>query len=189
MDQTNSAIFYRNYLSRMIRYHTQATYRGTKPCTELIQAANQMSRLIDPQRPKRPTEEQKASLRQEAEIQALYRHWVQLYHRIQTLEFKFVYQAKDSRFTTSIRKPNAPWNGSSKYESGDLKSRFKQNTTPLLLWMILKRNSSEIRSRLIKLFLISDRFGTLSWKELVLPTPSSICRQRLMPRAMWISGS
>lgn len=78
----------------MIRYHTQATYRGTKPRTELIQAANRMSRLIDPRRPKGPTEEQKASLRQEAEIQALCRHRVQLYHRIRTSEFKFVYRAK-----------------------------------------------------------------------------------------------
>lgn len=74
MDQTNSAIFHRNYLSRMIRYHTQATYRGTKPRTELIQAANRMSRLIDPRRPKGPTEEQKASLRQEADLQALCHH-------------------------------------------------------------------------------------------------------------------
>ncbi|MCJ1425541.1 hypothetical protein MMC29_003441 [Sticta canariensis] len=51
MDQTNLAIFHRNYLSRMIRYHPHATYRGTKPRTELIQAANRMSRLIDLRRP------------------------------------------------------------------------------------------------------------------------------------------
>ena len=94
MNHTNSAIFHRNYLSRMIRYHTQATYRGTKPRTELIQAANRMSRLIDPRRPKGPTEEQKASLRQEAEIQALCHNWDQLYHRIRTSKFKFLCRAK-----------------------------------------------------------------------------------------------
>ena len=51
MDHTNSAIFQRNYLSRMIRYDTQAAYGGTAPRTELIQAANRMSRwigLVDP---------------------------------------------------------------------------------------------------------------------------------------------
>lgn len=94
MDQTNSAIFHRNYLSRMIRYHIQATYRGTKPRTELIQTANRMSRLIDPRRPKGPTEEQKASLRQEADIQTLCHHRDQLYHRIRTSGFKFLYRAK-----------------------------------------------------------------------------------------------
>lgn len=68
MDQTNLAIFYRNYLSHMIRYHTQAIYLGTKLCTELIQAANQMSWLIDFWRLKGPIKEQKASLRQKIEI-------------------------------------------------------------------------------------------------------------------------
>lgn len=53
-----------------------------------------MSRLIDPRQPKGPTEEQKASLRQEAEIQALCHHRDQLYHRIRTSEFKFLYRAK-----------------------------------------------------------------------------------------------
>lgn len=94
MDQTSSAVFHRNYLSRMIRYHTQATYQGTKLRRELIQAANWMSRLIDPRQPKGPTEEQKANLRQEAEIQALCHHRDQLYHRIWISEFKFLYRAK-----------------------------------------------------------------------------------------------
>lgn len=47
MDHTSSAIFQRNYLSRIIRYDTQAAYGGTAPRTELIQAANRMSRRID----------------------------------------------------------------------------------------------------------------------------------------------
>ena len=36
----------------MIRYDTQAAYRGTVPRTDLIRAANRMGRLIDLRRPK-----------------------------------------------------------------------------------------------------------------------------------------
>jgi len=93
MDQTNSAVFHRNYLSRMIRYHTQATYRGTKPRTELIQAANRMSRLIDPRRPKGLTEGQRQSLHEKAEIKALCYRRDQLYNRIRS-GFKFLYRAE-----------------------------------------------------------------------------------------------
>ena len=100
----------------------------------------------------------------------------------------FYIEQKDSRFT-SIRKPNAPWNDSSKHESGRSKSRFKQNTTPSLRWRIFKRNSKKMRSRLIKLFPSSDRFGTLLRKKLVSLRPSSIRRQKLMSRAMWIDES
>ncbi len=94
MDQTNSTVFHRNYLSRMIRYHTQAAYRGTEPRTELIQAANRMSRLIDPRRPKGLTDGQRESLRQEAETQALCYRRDQLYHRIRSSKFKFLYRAE-----------------------------------------------------------------------------------------------
>ncbi len=94
MDQTSSVVFHRNYLSRMIRYDTQAAYRRTKPRTKSIQAVNRMSRLIDSRRFKGLTDEQRASLRQEAEIKELYHHRDQLYHRIRTSEFKFLYRAK-----------------------------------------------------------------------------------------------
>ena len=74
----------------------------------------------------------------------------------------FHIEQKDSWYTMSLRKPNTPWNSSSKYESGCSKSRFKQNMTQSLWWMIFNRNSKEMRSRLIKLFPPLDRFGTLS---------------------------
>ena len=93
MDHTNSAIFQRNYLSRMIRYDTQASYRGTAPRTALIQAANRMSRRIDPRRPKELTEAQSASIRQEEEIQELRGRRDELFQRIRH-QFTFVYRAE-----------------------------------------------------------------------------------------------
>ena len=95
MDQINSIIFHRNYLFRMIRYHTQTTYRGTKSRTKLIQAINRMSRLINSRRFKRPTEKQKTSMRQKTDIQTLCHHRNQFYYRIRTSKFKFLYRAKE----------------------------------------------------------------------------------------------
>lgn len=71
MDHINSAIFQRNYLSRMIRYDTQAAYGGTTPRTKLIQATNRINRRIDPRRLKELTEAQSVSIRQKEEIQEL----------------------------------------------------------------------------------------------------------------------
>ena len=93
MDHTNSAIFQRNYLSRIIRYDTQAVYRGTAPRTELIQAANRMSRRIDPRRPKELTEAQSASIRQKEEIQELRGRRDELFQRIRH-QFTFIYRAE-----------------------------------------------------------------------------------------------
>ncbi len=93
MDHTNSAIFQRNYLSRMIRYDTQAAYGGTVPRTELIQAANRMSRRIDPRRPKELTEAQTASIRWEEEIQELRGRRDELFQRIRQ-QFMFIYRAE-----------------------------------------------------------------------------------------------
>ena len=93
MDHANSAIFQRNYLSRMIRYDTQAAYRGTASRAGLIRAAHRMSRLIDPRRPKGPTDEQRQNLRREAEIQKLYDHRDKLYQRIRH-DFQFLYRAQ-----------------------------------------------------------------------------------------------
>jgi Protein of unknown function (DUF3435) len=76
----------------MIRYDTQAAYRGTAPRTQLIQAANRMSRLIDPRRPKELTEEQSANIRQEDEVQKLRDRRDELFRRIRD-QFKFVYRA------------------------------------------------------------------------------------------------
>ena len=77
----------------MIRYDTQAAYRGTVPRTDLIRAANRMGRLIDLRRPKGLTDKQKESLLQEAEIKELYYRRDQLYDSIR-LEFKFLYRAE-----------------------------------------------------------------------------------------------
>ena len=93
MDHTNSAIFQRNYLSRMIRYDTQAAYGGMAPRTELIQAANRMSRRIDRRRPKELTEAQSASIRQEEEIQELRGRRDELFQRIRH-QFTFIYRAE-----------------------------------------------------------------------------------------------
>lgn len=93
MDHTNSAIFQRNYLSRMIRYDTQAAYRGTASRAVLIRAANRMSRLIDPRRPKGPTDEQRENLRREVEIKDLCHRRDQLFNCIRD-KFQFLYRAE-----------------------------------------------------------------------------------------------
>ena len=71
LDHATSIIFQRNYLSRMIRYDTQATYRDTASRESLIIASHRMSRMIDPRRPRKPSPEQLAHLRQNAGIQKL----------------------------------------------------------------------------------------------------------------------
>ena len=55
LDHATSIIFQRNYLSRMIRYDTQAAYRGTASRGALIVASHRMSRMINPRRPRRPS--------------------------------------------------------------------------------------------------------------------------------------
>lgn len=72
MDHSNSAIFERNYLSRMIRYDVQAAYLGNTPQTDLIRAASRMSRWIDPRRPKKLTDVQKEAIKREKELRDLY---------------------------------------------------------------------------------------------------------------------
>ena len=61
MDHTNDTIFQRSYLSRMIRYDTQAAYLGNSPETDFIRAASRMGRWMDPRRPKKLTDEQRAA--------------------------------------------------------------------------------------------------------------------------------
>ena len=77
----------------MIRYDTQSAYGGTASRTELIQAANRMSRRIEPQRPKELTEAQSASIRPEEEIQELRGRRDELFQRIR-YQFTFVYRAE-----------------------------------------------------------------------------------------------
>ena len=73
MDHTSSKIFEKNYLSRQIRYDTKAAYLGRDPDQLLIQAANRMSRLQDPNRPKRLSDGQREQVRHSKAIQDLYR--------------------------------------------------------------------------------------------------------------------
>ena len=94
MNHTNLAIFQRNYLSRIIRYDTQAAYGSTAPRTELIQATNQISRQIDPRRPKELTEAQSKSIRQKKEIQKLRGRRDKLFQRIR-YQFTFIYRAEE----------------------------------------------------------------------------------------------
>jgi hypothetical protein len=68
----NSTVFERNYLSRMIRYDTQAAYLGNSPETDFIRASNRMSRWMDPRRPKKLTNEQKGAIKYEQEMQDYY---------------------------------------------------------------------------------------------------------------------
>ena len=52
LDYASSTIFHRNYLSRIIRYGTQAAYQGTVSREELIVASYRKSRTINPRRPR-----------------------------------------------------------------------------------------------------------------------------------------
>ena len=67
----NSNVFQRNYLSRMIRYDTQAAYLGRTSRTDLIVASHRMSRDIDPRRPRGPSIQDRQDLRQHPSIQKL----------------------------------------------------------------------------------------------------------------------
>ena len=83
MDHTgNNVIFERNYLSRMIRYDTQAAYLGNSSQADLIQAANQMSRWMDPRRPRHLNDEQRNAIRREKEVQKLRDHRDRLHGEI-----------------------------------------------------------------------------------------------------------
>lgn len=93
LDHATSTIFQRNYLSRMIRYDTQAAYRGTASRGSLIVASHRMSRMIDPRRPRRPSPQQLAHLRQDAGIQRLREHQQDLYNRIRK-KYSFIYRAE-----------------------------------------------------------------------------------------------
>lgn len=86
-------IFQRNYLSRMIRYDTQAAYRGTVSRGGLIVASHRMSRMIDPRRPRGPSRQQLRHLRQDAGIQELRGRQQQLYDQIRH-QFRFIYRAE-----------------------------------------------------------------------------------------------
>ncbi len=93
LDHASSMIFQRNYLSRMIRYDTQAAYRGTASRGDLIVASHRMSRMIDPRRPRGPSVQQVQHLRQDAGIQELRRHQQSLYGQIRK-KFGFIYRAE-----------------------------------------------------------------------------------------------
>jgi len=93
LDHASSMIFQRNYLSRMIRYDTQAAYRGTALRGDLIVASHRMSRMIDPRRPRGPSLQQLQHLRQDAGIQELREHQQDIYEQIRD-KFRYIYRAE-----------------------------------------------------------------------------------------------
>ncbi len=93
LDHASSMIFQRNYLSRMIRYDTQAAYRGTASRGDLIIASHRMSRMIDPRRPRGPSLQQLQHLRQDTGIQELRKHQQDLYEQIRD-QFRYIYLAE-----------------------------------------------------------------------------------------------
>ena len=93
LDHANSMIFQRNYLSRMIRYDTQAAYQGTTSRADLIVASHRISRMIDPRRPHGPSPQQLQHLRQDARIQELRERQLYLYRQIRD-KFYYIYRAE-----------------------------------------------------------------------------------------------
>jgi len=93
LDHATSMIFQRNYLSRMIRYDTQAAYRGTTSRGDLIVASHRMSRMIDPRRPRGPSHQQLQDLRRDASIQELRQQQQNLYDQIRE-KLNFIYRAE-----------------------------------------------------------------------------------------------
>ena len=93
LDHASSMIFQRNYLSRMIRYDTQAAYRGTASRGDLIVASHRMSRMIDPRRPRGPSPQQLQDLRRDTKIQELRGHQQDLYKQIRD-NFKYIYRVE-----------------------------------------------------------------------------------------------
>jgi len=93
LDHASSMIFQRNYLSRMIRHDTQAAYRGTASRGDLIVASRRISRMIDPRRPRKPSEQQLQELRQDVRVQELRRHQQDLFQQICD-KFNYIDRAK-----------------------------------------------------------------------------------------------
>lgn len=77
----------------MIRYDTQAAYRGTTSRTYLIQAAGRMSGKSDPRRPKRLTSEQLAQARQQVDLQ-IFRQRKEQIHKNFRARFKNIEESK-----------------------------------------------------------------------------------------------
>jgi len=71
MGHASTATFLKHYLSRHIIIDTQGVVRGIQPQTALMRAACTMSRSIDRRRPRRLTQEQSASVDDDASIRSL----------------------------------------------------------------------------------------------------------------------
>ena len=76
-----------------IRYDVQAAYLGSEPKTDLIRAAGRMSRLMDPRRPKKLNNTQRATILSQSGIQQLLFTQQGLYNKIRKA-FKFIYKAE-----------------------------------------------------------------------------------------------
>ncbi|KAF2012894.1 hypothetical protein BU24DRAFT_425506 [Aaosphaeria arxii CBS 175.79] len=88
MQHANTAVFLNHYLSRRVTTDTQAIVRGTEPQTEIMRAACRMSRWIDPDRPRRLTPEQSATVNDDLQIQELLRRQ-EKYSRIPSRQEKY----------------------------------------------------------------------------------------------------
>ncbi len=93
LDHASSMIFQRNYLFRMIRYDTQAAYRGTSSREDLIVASHRMSRMMNSRRSRGFSLQQSQHLRQNAGIQELRERKQDLYNQIRD-KFDYIYRAE-----------------------------------------------------------------------------------------------
>ncbi|KAL9127453.1 MAG: hypothetical protein Q9217_003670 [Psora testacea] len=198
---SNSTVFYRNYLSRMIRYDTQAICRGTRPRTQLIHSANRMSRLIDPRRPKDLTEEQSAQIRQEPEIQELRSRRDQLFRRVRD-EFKFVYRAKGRPIHEQYVEAKRAVDRRIKERERELKKQIQrdydatapvqdilvqlggdeESVSPVLPPPAPARYAFEERARIAKAFFdppsTTDAEGDLKWRIWIADDMVSLCSRQ-----------
>ena len=71
MGHASISTFLKHYLSRRITVDTQAVVRGIQPQTAFMRAACTMSRSIDLRRPRRLTQEQSASVDEDASVRFL----------------------------------------------------------------------------------------------------------------------
>lgn len=94
LDHVTSMIFQRDYLSRIICYNTQATYRDIASRENLIVVSHWISRMIDSRRSRELFFQQLQDLRQDASIQELREQQQILYDQIRK-KFNFIYRTKD----------------------------------------------------------------------------------------------
>lgn len=89
----------------MVRYDTQAAYRGAASRTDLIHATGRMSGKSDPRRPKALNEEEQASVRQLPDLMRLHEARKSI-HKTLRLRFKNIEQAAEDPIGKEYNKAN-----------------------------------------------------------------------------------